>query len=104
MGPESKKFPVGLSDTLGPRSRTWLFAKGDSGPEKRQPEPWAPVLGLRGIAEGPHRTRTVWHLLQTLMYWKVSVMLFFRSPLPCTSVNYHEEFFKNIIEDKERCY
>lgn len=26
------------------------------------------------------------------------------SPLPLTSVNYHEEFFKSITEDKERCY
>lgn len=42
MGPESKKFPVGLSDTLSPRSwggRAWLLAKGDSGPEQGQPEP-----------------------------------------------------------------
>ena len=63
-----------------------------------------PFLGLREITGGLCLTLSVWHTLQILMYLKVFVMLFFQSPLPLTSVNYREEFFKNIIEDKERCY
>lgn len=43
------------------------------------------------------------HKLLLSVYLEVLVVLFFLITSFLTAVNY-EEFFKNIIEDKERCY
>lgn len=80
------------------------MAKGGSSPEQGKPEPWPHSWASKQIAEGPDLTLTVCHKRQLLMYWKGIRDAVLSTTSSLTSVNYHEEFFKNIIEDKERCY